>query len=438
MTTKLLGALFLTIAFAGIAFGVGALLFYRGGYEPPTTQRVAVSEINAPGLPDARPWEPPVDRPGGGTLLIDALHRNSFTPNEIVALRSKITDLGYDIEFLGEFDNVEEKARLTALEEQLRGADSFLVIMPRAEYTAAEADLVERFVRKGGKLLLVSDPARPNDANTLAKRFGINFQPDYLFNQFEHDNNFKHIYVKDFQPDEITAGLNTVALYAAGSIRSAGPGLAFTDENTRSSLIENDAAFYPIAWGDSRNVLSVADLTFMIPPNDVVLDNDRLLSNIAEYMTVSNREYDLADFPHFFGKGTDREVDILLGQAALLPNGTALKNSLAGAGVTANVRGTEDISRDTVFLGLHEDAYIVDHYLRPAGIHVDEVITGPFGMDLELEKTAVTVLDSSQQRDVLVILADSPETLDKAVERLLKGEFRNDLVSDFAGVSISP
>ena len=65
---------------------------------------------------------------------------------------------------------------------------------------------MERFVDKGGKLLLVSDPTRPNQINVLAKKFGLEFRPDYLYNTVEYDQNFRHIFVRDFQPDALTNG----------------------------------------------------------------------------------------------------------------------------------------------------------------------------------------------------------------------------------------
>ena len=54
--------------------------------------------------------------------------------------------------------------------------------------------------------------------------------------------------------------------------------------------------------------------------------------------------------------------------------------------------------------------------------------------ELELEGTAMYLLDQGQDRDMLVILADTPETLASAVGRMLSGEFRGDLLSDFLGV----
>ncbi len=438
MTTKLLGALFLLLAFAGIAFGAGALIFYQGGYDPPPPVQAELPEMSPPIVPGNTVWEPPADPPGSGLLLIDALHRNAFASNQTVALTSKVADLGYDVEFLGGFRSVNEDDRLPLLEEKLRVADSFAVILPRVDYTAAEIALVENFVRKGGKLLLISDPGLAPANNTLAARFGVNFQPDYLYNQLENDINFQNIFVRDFQPGEITVGVNVVALYSAGSIRSSGPSLAFTDENTRSSLQQHDGELSPMAFGDTRNVLALGDFTFMVPPQNAALDNDRLLSNIARYLTTSDRAFELADFPHFFQSGPDNTVDVLPARSDLLTSGTQVKNGLANLGITANISGVEDVSRNTVFLGLHEDAPLVSRYLRGAGVSVDEVLTARFVPDLELKDTSITILVREQERHVLIILSETAKVMEAAVERLLDGEFRNDLVSEFAGVNNSP
>ena len=128
-------------------------------------------------------------------------------------------------------------------------------------------------------------------------------------------------------------------------------------------------------------------------------------------------------------------MDILLGQTTLLNQGIELKKGLSEYGISSNVGGVEDVSRDTVFLGLHEDAMQVSQYPQAAGVRIDDTLSTPFGPDLELEGTAVTVLDRNRGRSMLILLSDTPETLDDAVNRLLKGDFRDDLVSDFAGVN---
>ncbi len=435
MTIRLLTSLGLLIVFAGIAFGGGYLFFNASNYDPPIRPAAEISEIGVPDLPSSRDQQVRVPGTQGGLVLIDATHRNSFRENEIVTLLSKISSNGYTNEFVGQFTTTDVGRRLALFDEKLRRADALIVALPRDAYTPAEVDLVERFVRKGGKLLLISDPTRIQRTNTLAERFGVNFRPDYLYNQHDNDLNFQNIFVREFQPDAVTAGVNEIALYSAGSIQSPGSGIAFTDGNTESSIEVSGAGLSPIAWGYSRNVLAIGDFTFMIPPHSSALDNDQLLSNVADYLTVNTREFDLSDFPHFYRSGSDRDVDIVIAQASLLNSGTTVKNSLADDGIIASLQTTEDFGRDTVFLGLHEDALRVGGYLHAAGIGVGDTLSGPFGQDLPLEGTAVTVLDANRERHVLIILADTPEVLSKAVGRVLDGTYRQDSVNDFAAVS---
>ena len=421
-------------AFAVIAFGVLFFFFNRGTYDPPPQVAVPYEQITWPELPSGDFVDAAVPRVEQGLLLVDAMHANGFAENELFTLSSRVANRGYDVEFIGGFTPYEEGVRRQILEEKLRGADSLLVILPRLAYSDAEAALVEKFVRKGGKLLLISDPTRPQQINTLAARFGLDFRPDYLFNVAEYDVSFQNIIVREFQPDELTVGLDAITLYAAGSIRSSGPGLAFAGAGTRSSVVDTSEKLYSIAGGDSRNVLAVADFTFMVPPQNSLLDNDRLISNIADFLASSEREYELADFPHFYEAGPENGTDILLGHESLWDIGIRMKNGLSNYRIASEIRGVEDLSRDTVFLGLYEDALPMSRYLQAAGVRIGDTLGTPFAPDLDPDGTSVVVLDQNQDRHVLMVLADSPGTLTGAVNRLLDGEFRGDLVTNFVGV----
>ena len=429
-----LALLALLPAFAAVAFGVAFLLFYRGGYDPPPQVEVPYEQITIPRLPPSASVDSPVAQVKRGLMVVDAMHGNAFTEGELFTLTSRVANRGYEVEFLGGFTPYPEELRARLLEESLRRADSLVVVLPQLEYSEAETGLVERFVSKGGKLLLVSDPTRSHRINTLAGRFGLEFRPDYLYDMTEYDLIFQNIIVSEFQPDELTVGLDAITLYTAGSIRSSGPGLAFAGAGTRSSLVEDLEQLYPIAGGDSRNVLAIADLTFMVPPQDSLLDNDRLISNIADYLTSTERGYELADFPHFYEAGLEEGADILLGQPSLWDIGIDMKNGLSTYGISSEVRGVEDLSRDTVFLGLYEDALPMSRYLQAAGVRIGDTLGTPFAPDLDPEGTFVSVLDQNQDRHVLVVLADSPWTLSGAVDGLLAGEFRSDLVTDYVGV----
>ena len=449
----------LPLVFAVIAFAAAVLLFYRGGgYQPPAVAEVAYDRIAPPaGVPAAAPDAdvaliPPAAVGRRGLLAIDAQHANAFTESEILALTAQVAARGYDVEYICDagaaglsYSSIVQQQllappppdappenRLYRLQQALRRADSLAVILPQEPYSAAAADLIERFVNRGGRLLLLSDPARPQRINTLAARFGLDFQPDYLYDTTANDLNFRRILVSDFQPGEITAGLQTVALPVAGSIRSAGPGVAFASANTRSSLLPQSAALNPIAMGENRNVLAVADLSFMVPPNSTLLDNGRLIANIAAFLTGGQREFILADFPHFY-RGDD-SIDIRLGRPELWDAGRQMKGGLAGAGLDAGIAAAENPARSNVFLGLYDDAPQIAPYLQAAGVRVDGALATPFTPELDLTNAAVLLLSPGPDRYALAVLADTPETLESAVDSLFSGEFRGGIVGDLVGI----
>ena len=142
------------------------------------------------------------------------------------------------------------------------------------------------------------------------------------------------------------------------------------------------------------------------------------------------RDFDLSDVPNYL----DGEVDILIEQPSLISLGVDLKNSLSRAGVGATLRGVEDIARDTIFLGLYADSPRAARYLAGSGIQLGEDLSTPFTSNIELEGTSLILLNRSQDRDALVILADSTGSLKDAVKQLTSGKFRSGLVDDFVGV----
>ncbi len=433
-----LAALALFPILGAVAFFIAYFVFYSGGVESQPSPELGIEQISVSALPPRASADLPTGQLRQGLMVVDAQHGNSFTERELVAFVSRVADRGFEVEILGDFtpivDPSQFQARVSQLSEKLRQADSYVVILPQLGFSPAEAALVERFVNRGGKLLLVSDPSRAHNINALAMRFGVDFQPDYLYDTLDNDANYKRIFIRDFQPDQLTAGVESITLELAGSVQSPGGGLAFTGPGTKSSLLDAADTLTPMAWGNDRNVLALADFTFMVGGHESLLDNGRLLSNIADFLTDSERQFLLSDFPYFYGDSRDEGIDILLGQSGLLNIGLQLKSTLAGWQVASEISSLDDPSRDSVFIGLFEDAAKVNQYLQVAGVRVDDTLRTPFAPELELAGTALMVLDQGQDRDMLVILADSPATLNGAVGRLLSGQFRVDLVSDTVAV----
>ena len=437
MPPKLLALALLPI-FAVATFAAGYFFFYHGSYDAPPSVNIPFEQITSPAVAPVAATASSVTQVQKGLVLIDNLHLNSFTESEISTLISMVVNRGYDVEVVESSSTVDGQTMLQMLEQRLRRATSFAVMLPRTSYSEEEINLVQQFVDKGGKLLLVSDPTRPNRINALAKRFGVEFQPDYLYNTVEYDLNFRHIFVRDFQPAPLTSGLDSIVLYVAGSIRSSGPGIAVSDTNTKSSLGETAESFYPIALGSTSNVLAIADFTFVVPPYNSLLSNNRLLSNVADYLTDSQRDFDLADFPHFYESSLDDNIDIVLGQPSIWNIGLEMRAGLSDYGLSSRISGEEDLSRNTVFLGLYEDSRAVSQYLQAVGISTDDVLSLPFAPELDREDTSITLLHRDRDRYVLVVLADKPAVLSEALGSLFSGTFRNQLVNDYLGLSKNP
>ena len=413
-----------------VAFLLVALFtFYRGVYTAPPTPDIAFTEITSvPTAASEYSDEPvfssnPVAGEIRGQLLIDDSHRNNFYRAEIGTLLSRVTARGYVASF-------REQDSTVKLATQLSQVDALIVVLPTQPFNAEDIEAVVDFVETGGKLLLVGDPGRFFNLNELSEPLGISFQPDYLYNQVEYDTNFRDIFVRDFQADSITTGLGEMVFYYAGSLKSAGPGLTLTDSNTRSTLFETDSPRSSVAIGAHRNVLAVYDLTFMIPPYSGVKDNGRLVSNIADFLTEGGRNYRLADFPRFF----QGDVDILVGEPDLISQGARMKQVLGSKGITSQLRGTENVGRDTVFLSLFDNHASVSRYLEANGVRIGETLATPFASGISLEERSVMLLDRSGERDVLVIVADTSDGLGSAINLLNLGTFRNGLVDDITGV----
>ena len=434
------GRLYIFPLFA-LGFILGAyFFFYRdaGGYSPPETAVIAWEQIAPLSAVHSRVAEVPLVQQG--MFLVDGTHGNSFAREEIATLISRVVGRGYSVEvigeagFLGGFRTMSEESRFDLLEEKLRLASGLAVILPDAGYTREEVDLVEQFVDKGGRLLLVADPTRFHEFDLLSERFGITFQPGYLYDTRDYELNFRNIKLSDFREDQITRDLDSIALYVAAALESTGPALAFTGPTTRSSMTELPTTFSPLVRGSRNGVVAIGDLTFMVPPRSTILDNDTLISNLADYLTTGEREFALSDYPYFFGE----QVDVVLGRSALLNTAARLREALSTLHIRSSITGVEDVSKDTVYLGLYEDSSDVAQYLEVAGVHVDETLRIPFTPDIERNSTGMILLNAGKERHVVVILADSLETLEDTVNLLSSGLFREGLLGDFVGVYPNP
>jgi hypothetical protein len=250
-----------------------SVFFYRGVYSAPPANLQDVGSINISSYYVPGEFSDVYEK-GNGTVLFDFSHRNNFDPEELNVLLCRIISRG-NFDYLDEDEN---------LEEELKNASSFVVILPTVPFSEEEINQTKHFVDGGGRLMMIADPTRKSEINTLSSHFGIIFWNDYLYNLKDNDGNFQYIFLTDFKENNLTRDLEKIVFYTACSIVSEGNGIAFTDENTYSSSKEIKGKYSPLVLANDFNVLAVGDLTFFVEPYNV-LDNDQLIANIADYLT---------------------------------------------------------------------------------------------------------------------------------------------------------
>ena len=403
---------------------VMVLLPDEGDYDPPPAIRAPVEDIVLDTIRVSGFEESPAQRPG--VMAVDAAHLNDFSESELAVLFSRVSDRGYTVEMVGEAGFISGETRKELLRDALRRAHSLVIVLPGLPYSDEETHMVQQFAEKGGRVMLLADPTRRSEINGIAKKFGLTFQEGFLYNVSEHDLNYRNVFLRDFADDPLTAGLEELVLYTAGSI-DAGDPVITTDPNTYSSMVERTSPFSPVVKAADGGVLALADLTFFTSPRNTMVDNARFIANVADFLTTGERTFTAADFPHYFGES----VDIIVSRSSILDAGTELKVFLESAEIDSTLRGSEDLLSDTVLLGLYEDASIASRYLNQAGVGISDVIRTPVTPDILASGTGLMVLSQDDRgRRVLVLLADSDITLFSLVIGLETGGFRTGLSGD--------
>jgi len=285
---------------------LGRGLFYHSGfYQAPPSELPSYEHIAVPAAPSTEFSD--VYEKEEGIILIDLAHDNAFDKEELNVLILRLVSRGLTVRFLSVEDDlkrellgkVEEEEPLgeeveellgekdgkeEVIEEELPVADAFIVVCPQWEFSKDEKETVGEFVNNEGKLLLIADPTRSSQINSISLQFGLIFEADYLYNMKENEINYRNIFVAEFKETEITKNIEKIALYAAGSISSADCGIAFVDQNTFSSVIETRQRLSPMAQAHESKVLAIYDLTFMTEPYNGILDNNQLIANIADWL----------------------------------------------------------------------------------------------------------------------------------------------------------
>jgi hypothetical protein len=446
-----------------VALIVAALIFYGRllWYYPhlplasPTVPAIDVENI-APELVEYASFK---DRPvsGDGRVVVDLSHANNLQINDLIPLRDRIVARGATVTTFTGADG--------SLETQLIDATALVIIAPSVAYSSSERETITRFVDDGGLLLLAADPTRPvpdDDElaslysafyptsavpvmNSLANGFGITYYDDYLYNLEANEGNFRNVRFDTFDKENsLTKGLKTVVFFGCHSLQSEGNSIVTGDGDTLSSVRTGGTAMTAATMTTEDRVLALGDITFLTPPYNTVEDNDRFVSNIADWLAVDERLRDnLDDFPYFFGE----TVDVIpLSNGLLDPQMVAgaadWQEHFAQAGLNLSLRTRPRSGYDRLYVGTFYSVEQIADHLIDADITVsiaeDEESSTSHSGDGERDKidqdhitikgvggipiegTSLYLLDL-ETPVTLIVLAEDTDAAVQSVERLSTG-----------------
>jgi hypothetical protein len=413
----------LLLGTALLVFALQLLYFYSGVSSPPPAEAYNASFIPISTLPvtpyeGERIWK-------GGLVLIDMAHENDLTEEELSPLLERIASRGAHARILRE---------RKAWEESLQEARGLVLINPTKPPSLEEAAALQRFVERGGRLLLLSDPTRTSLINSFSSPFEIVFRGGYLYDLRENEGNYRYVSIRNWTPSEVTEGVRWVTLYVATSIDPSEDGIAFASPTTRSSEDRTREDLTPIVLREGK-VLAVGDLTLFTPPYHTVRDNNRLLSNVVDFLLGGERIYTVSDFPHYFGK----EVQIVLSNLSHLTEGIRLKALLEVGGRKGVLVVRNESGGDAIYVTPYSDLMEASRYLDAEGISLigDRIRIRDLG-EVPWADSSLVYLLQREDRTLLFLLFDKETDLEEALDRLEDGEIQRSLLTDALAYLPSP
>jgi hypothetical protein len=418
------------------------------------------AEIQAVPTPAAGTF---VDEPllGSGAVLLDMAHDNQFDIDEIRYLDGRLAARGFELRSHTGGD----------LAAALRSVTAYVVISPIRNYTRAEVQAVSDFVDRGGRLLLVGDPTNfvvtieedffgfdfhinTDDIplNTLANRFNIIFQGDYLYNTVENEGNFRNIILKPegFAEHTLLDGVDRLAFYGSHSLQlgAGSQPLIMADDNTWSSATDRAGGLVVAATSREGRVLALGDYHFLRQPYYTVYDNGRFIASIADFLSrLDDRSFILGDFPYFYQQPVNL---VYAGRPDLGPGAfgeiIGLQRAFRQVGQSLSLAAAPREGHDVLYLGLYNQAQELADIL--AEYEITLVIEPPVEPDdeaddndneeedendatvrrliqsdlgpIQMAGTALILLHESDESRQVIVLAASSDGLQATLRRLLE------------------
>ncbi len=432
------------------------LWFYRGWYRSPSTLEAPDYTSFSMPIPPTNSEQSPEEEiePARRVVLLDYNHNNQFDFAELDAFLEELSLRGARIEFVRD---TYEPGELP-LAERLKYASAYVVLAPQASFSATTVQLVERFVARGGRLLVISDPTRnlydyyyeyfsesylseALVADSLLAPFDISFTNDFIYNLVENEGNFRHVFFRQFAEDALTEDLSELVFYGARSIHTdSGLNLITGDEQTRSSQANAGTHLAVAVRSLDGGVVAIGDLSFLTPPYDQVADNPVFIDRLIDFLLGGERSFDLTDYPFIFQKSISllRSEDFDL-TADNLESITSIQNTFGARGQDLVFTDDPDKDSDLIVLAPYDSQ---SKYLEPLDsidglelpVDIFATLTVPHFGEIDPSGIGLALLVHDDERTTLFLLAASMDDVLELAVMLETGELDSCMVRENVGL----
>ncbi len=429
---------------------VRGLWFYRGWYRAPSTLSAPdYASFQMPVPPtNSEPQSAEAVDPDGRVVLFDYSHNNQFNFAELDPFLENLALRGARVEIVQDTYDPGERP----LYERLKYASAYVVIAPQASFSPTTVNLIERFVDRGGRLLVISDPTRnlfdyyygyfsesyvseALMADSLLAPFDISYANDFLFNLIENEGNFRHVFFHQFSEDELTDDLSELVFYGARSIQTnSGIALITADEQTRSSQTNAGTDFVVAVRSLDGGVVAIGDFSFLTAPYNQVADNQIFIDHLIGFLLNGERSIDLTDYPFVFRQSVallqSEDFDLT---SETLETITAIERAFKSRGQNLVFTDEPEADADVIVLAPYdsESEYLealesIDDLVLP--IDFFESLSVPHFGEIDSDGIGLVVLVQEDDRTFLYLLAASMDEVLELANILETDEIDNCLV----------
>jgi len=207
-------------------------------------------------------------------ILVDDSHKNYFNPALYGEFFGKVVEKG------GRVVIVSKDMDLVSLLEKKPKA--LIIFTPLTKYSEKEVEAIKKYLEKGGKLVIIYDTslASASVVNDFSQNFGIYFSEGYLYNTENNYWIYRNIYVDKLEKHPLFQNVTKLVFFTATTIYTNATPLAKTYATL--SLTEKPGNYTVIAL--NKNVLAIADQTFIADPYLYAEDNYNFLNNLINYL----------------------------------------------------------------------------------------------------------------------------------------------------------